>query len=59
VATGEFTLAEVSTPTGTAEVVADITTGQTITPPIATVTVTRQNKKFTMTGGVWVFSGDF
>ena len=59
VATGEFTLAEVSTPTGTAEVVADITTGQTITPPIATVTVTRQNKKFTMTSGVWVFSGDF
>jgi len=59
VATGEFTLAEVSTPTGTAEVVADITTGQTITPPVATVTVTRQNKKFTMTSGVWVFSGDF
>lgn len=59
VAGGEFTLAEVSTPTGTTDVVADITTGQTITAPTATVTVTRQNKRFVMTSGVWVFAGDF
>lgn len=41
------------------EVMKDMVTGQIIPPPAATVTVTRQNKRFVMTSGAWVFAGDF
>jgi hypothetical protein len=37
----------------------DMVTGQIIPPPAATVTVTRQNKRFVMTAGAWAFAGDF
>ena len=44
------------------EVIKDIVTGQIIPPPTATVTVTRQNKRFVMglnVSGQWGFDGDF
>ena len=55
---GNFTTTEVSTPTGVTQVVSDITTGQVISAPVATVTVTRKNKRFEMTAGSWAFIGD-
>jgi hypothetical protein len=54
----EFSTVEVSTPTGVAQVVSDIVTGQTILAPALTVSVARQNKKFTMTSGNWAFTED-
>lgn len=44
------------------EVIKDIVTGQIIPAPAATVTVTRQNKRFVMgkfVSGQWGFDGDF
>ena len=41
------------------DVVTDIVTGQIIPAPAATVTVTRQNKRFVMTSGNWAFDVDF
>jgi hypothetical protein len=55
---GNFTTVEVSTPTGVTQVVRDIVTGQVISAPVATVTVTRKNKRFEMTAGSWSFIGD-
>jgi hypothetical protein len=54
----EFSTIEVSTPTGVAQVVSDIVTGQTILAPALTVSIARQNKKFTMTSGNWAFTED-
>lgn len=54
----EFSTIEVSTPTGVAQVVNDIVTGQTILAPALTVSIARQNKKFTMTSGNWAFTED-
>jgi hypothetical protein len=54
----EFSTIEVSTPTGVAQVVNDIVTGQTILAPALTVSIARQNKKFTMTSGNWAFTQD-
>lgn len=53
----EFTRITVSTPSGTDSAVRDIATGQVILAPAATVTVTRQNKLFTMTAGHWIYTG--
>lgn len=53
----EYTRITVTTPTGTDSAVRDISTGQVILAPAATVTVTRQNKLFTMTSGNWVYTG--
>lgn len=53
----EFTRITVTTPTGTDSAVRDIATGQVILAPAATVTVTRQNKLFTMTAGHWIYTG--
>lgn len=58
-ASGEFTLVQVTTPSGTTQVIQDITTGQIIAAPAIALTVIRQNKRFVMTGGTWVFAGDF
>ncbi len=59
---GEFSTVDISAvlgqPTGTTVAVTDIVTGQIINPPAATVTVTRQNKRFVMTNGNWAFAGD-
>jgi hypothetical protein len=59
---GGFTKLDISSalgqPPGTTTVVADIATGQIIAAPIATVTVTRKNKRFEMENKVWVFKGD-
>ena len=59
--TGEFSKETVLSSDGVTpvEVVKDIVTGQIISAPAATVTVTRQNKRFVMTSGAWVFAGDF
>jgi hypothetical protein len=61
VLTGEFSKETVLSSDGVTpvEVVKDIVTGQIIQPPVATITVTRQNKRFVMTSGVWTFAGDF
>ena len=58
----EFSTVDISSalgqPPGTTAAVTDIVTGQTILAPALTVTVTRQNKKFTMTSGNWAFTED-
>lgn len=54
-ANGNFTRINVSG----ADVVEDISSSQVIDAPAATVTVTRQNKRFIMTAGNWVFDADF
>jgi hypothetical protein len=53
----EFTRITVTTPTGTDSAVRDISTGQTILAPAATVTVTRDSRLFTMTNGNWAYTG--
>jgi hypothetical protein len=45
--------------TGTESVIQDISTTQVLDAPLATVTVTRVNKLFTMTLGNWVWDSDF
>jgi hypothetical protein len=57
----EFILGTAMAPDGvsTVSVVTDIVTGQTIPASAATVTVTRQNKRFVMTSGNWVFDGNY
>jgi hypothetical protein len=59
---GEFSTVDISSalgqPPGTTAAVTDIVTGQTILAPALTVTVARQNKKFTMTNGNWEFTED-
>jgi hypothetical protein len=58
----EFALVDISTalgqPPGTTSAVTDFATGQVISAPVATVTVTRKNKRFVMTAGSWSFVGD-
>jgi hypothetical protein len=58
----EFALVDISAalgqPPGTTSAVTDFATGQVITAPIATVAVTRKNKRFVMTAGSWSFAGD-
>lgn len=53
----EFTRITVTTPTGTDSAVTDISTGQTILAPAATVTVTRDSRLYTMTNGNWAYTG--
>jgi hypothetical protein len=45
--------------TGTESVIQDISTTQVLDAPLATVTVTRINKLFTMTLGNWVWTSNF
>lgn len=58
---GAFSTVDISAalgqPPGTTSAVTDITTGQVISAPVATVTVIRKNKQFTMTNGSWTFTG--
>jgi hypothetical protein len=58
----EFSTVDISSalgqPPGTTAAVTDIVTGQVIEAPALTVSVTRQNKKFTMTNGNWAFNED-
>ena len=61
---GDFTKETVLASDGVTpvEVVKDIVTGQILNAPTATVTVTRQNKRFVMgktVSGQWGFDGDF
>ena len=59
---GEFSTVDISAalgqPPGTTSAVTDIITGQVISAPVATVTITRKNKRFTMTNGSWAFTID-